>query len=673
MKIHRREPDDLAKKEYVADICRVLRSDFAKERARLHGGSYVFSVQDKEKFKRERSFNIDLEGLPEAREQDQIVVRLVGSDSESIVAKGFIGSIRKQKVKIILDNRPKFDDKTTDESKFEIQFDIARIDEQESRIKTAIESFKLARKSSHVMNCLLNHYEERTNTKYIKTRVLNLVDSPKLSKKQSLAVEQSLMKRISLIEGVAGSGKTLVAANIAYSMSRIHEQRRKVLLCSPLQSTVNQLVKILSSEPGISVVQLTPTLVSDRWDRSFNSKLCLRESAKELVKNRWIERVSQGSRSMTTGIHYVSEFQIKKTEQALLKDADIVCCTLEQSLDECLRNIDFKVVIIDDAQYAKEYECLLALRYKNIKQVTLIGDMRRTEQLVSHSMKSSRNRSLDRRIKNRYDRRYSFIADSRIRRSLASSNGTKSRDAIRTDQEVGSLFDRWLARGLPSVVLKLRFRKINKLDAFLRLYFYPFETTHLTVDRKLSSEQRIPLNGDIAWPPKTPILLDIDNEPLECIVSKLKSDIARWDPAASICIMTNYDPETKNIGRCNSNEDRGSVNDFLGQQRDYVILVCENKSETRLDQKNRVNNDFLLHDEALMIALTRACRCLFVIIDLKKTTPTESSLPKMNNAASVEPQSIGNGWKSFVQYCQEENMVLRDIPQRPTTSKDNEQ
>lgn len=656
-----------ATKVYVDKIDRVLKAELETERSRLIKGPFTFLVQDLVKFRAGRVLNIE---LPDASVQDRVVVRLLESkDNNKVVAKGFVSSVEDKKVIIQLDKKPVFEEKKKDDknkteredaegSRFEIRFDIEQFDERAERFRRAINSLESADLSPHIMNSLLGYYEERDNTKFIRVRVLNLAESPKLSKKQMLAVEQSLMKRISLIEGVAGSGKTLVAANIAYSMSRIHKERRKVLICSPLQATVNQLAKILRSEHGIFVVQLTPDLTSDRLDKNYDSSQCLEEIVKDDIENRRIKRMQKQRVEWlkSTKDAHVSAFRTKSTERALLREADVVCCTLEQSLADCLRSIDFKALIIDDAQYSTEYECLLATRFKSIKQIILIGDMRRSEQLASHAMRSGSNRSLDRRRKNRYERRSSFIADNRIRRCLDLPNGLNhDHKTSFLGASIGSLFDRWLARGLPSVVLKFPYRRINKLDVFLSQCFYPFQKKALSISRKVSTEQSP--SDKLSWPPKSPIMFDVDMQQYEEIVRKLSSDIRKWDDGASICLITNNDQDIRKLG-LEVRADVGCVGDFLGQQRNYVILISKKVSpESMPRRKSLIENDYLNRDDALMIALTRACHGLFIITDLR-----EAILDGLTGDNQSQPIAVGEGWKSLVQYCKEENLVLTKYP-----------
>lgn len=675
---------------YTSEVRKVLRREFAEERTRLAGGCCKFQVRDGANFENELTFNIDLDSLPTALEQDRVVVLF---NEEKCVARGFIcriNAISKQ-VKIILNEKPQIPEEAKpkegeDFVRFEVCFNLGHYKSRAHTIKAAIESLNSARLSPHILNSLLSCYEERNNTKFIKARALNLAGAPPLSKKQKLAVEQALMKRISLVEGVQGSGKTLVAANIAYSMSRTHRERRKVLICSPLQSTVNLLARILASATGYSgqVVQLTPELLTDRAKKgSYDRRIGLSESVREKLKHRWQHKLFRHTDLLSSTLNnrrvHLSDFRKWKLERKLLDEADIVCCTLEQSLSDCLRGVPFKALIIDDAQYASEYECLLAISSTSdsLKQVTLLGDMRRSERMIFYSMGSAA-RPQD---KSPYQRRSSFIADSRLRRKLEANGLNQEALAAQTSRQ--SLFDRWLERGLPSVVLKLRYRKLNKLDTFLRRCTMSFEhngsSSVKSIDRRVSSiEQPTPStsNGykpqtdtpqtkrwtilptdDSSWLPGCPVLFDINSSALVGTAKKLIEHIARWTNDAPVCIITNYG-QGSDLDDIDKSVERGCASDYLGQQRDYVILLCRKSApgeHEKIRRKARIENDFLVHNEALMIALTRASRGLFILTDLEETIPDETGIMERSVA-------VGDAWKSLVGYCREEDLIMEQYP-----------
>jgi len=162
----------------------------------------------------------------------------------------------------------------------------------------------------------------------------NIISLTPLNGYQKLAVASCLTNSITLIEGSAGTGKTVVAANIV--MNLYEQTKSAVLVCAPSDVSVNNLMDQVSSICG----GLTVVRVKD------------------------IEKESKK----------------KKNSPSLLGSADFVFCTCDEAGDVRLTGdsngkvgMTFASVLIDDCNHATEPEALMPISLTK-GRVVLIGD-----------------------------------------------------------------------------------------------------------------------------------------------------------------------------------------------------------------------------------------------------------------------------------------------------------
>lgn len=446
-------------------------------------------------------------------------------------------------------------------------------------------------------------------------RLIDLNGMVELRDLQQSAVRQSIRKRISLIEGAAGTGKTLVAANLACQLSRLW--KRKVLLCSPVQATVDRLATMIdNTDSDLKVVLLpasrvdllephrtmrlarqrnkthlahsesnqTNTVVvgssntlqgaASREDTAATNAFWLDNHVDHAIYNRalskfkalynirdqppshgaellmWRRQRAELGELARRSLKKCSWWLRQKMERCVVKEADIVCCTIEQAGGWLLKGISFDALIIDDAQVSSELSCLVPLMLPGLRQVTLLSEMRldirmarsgggKTTASSANGAKNVKNAALignsfdhhsDRVINNsrgtKINRQYD---ERRIRRksshgdqpsphlakqiNLKSGSNKFVRDwypsTVAYDSDCGksdNLFERWLSIGLSTVALRYQYRLHETLAAFTNYHFYlkrlrndPEINDQLTrrlLGRRVAKHQRMQDNDD---------------------------------------------------------------------------------------------------------------------------------------------------------------------------------
>lgn len=407
-----------SKKEYIANLSRSSEQDLEEKQAKLESRSIEVEIK-KELQKDLCGIGVARSDLSGATENERILlVRL--NDKAKQVSRGIILKIDTDVVRIKLDEPLK---EGGEGEKFRLEFDNEDIVWRYSRIRSAIWRLKDLNYYSSIHKCLLGYYDDFENVKYSKARVFYLEDLNQPKEMQRVAIEQSLRKKVFIVEGNADSGRASVAAVIAHSMVR--SRKAKVLLCSVKQETVNKLCQIISESRCVQVVQL-PERRNEPLEIDNLSTL---NSLDTLVANDVYEmsmRRSRKSGYLTRADRKYASRQVKicssylrqKLERKIIYEADVVCCTLIQADSPCLRGVHFDMLIVDDAHLAAELECIVPMMVKGLKQVTLLGEP--------------------------HDRAENLRED----RPNSSSTITK------THLRPGGLFNCWLPRGITSVALK---------------------------------------------------------------------------------------------------------------------------------------------------------------------------------------------------------------------------
>ncbi|CAA3026414.1 Hypothetical predicted protein [Olea europaea subsp. europaea] len=316
-------------------------------------------------------------------------------------------------------------------------------------IEEILHNFQKLKCNQALHKNLMGIYDERSDLMVNdRTRVLTTLGAElrlRPNGQQRAAIEQALKRRLTLVEGPAGSGKTLVAALIAANACRLRQSR--VLVCSPIQATVNKLTELLLDlVGGLQVIKLPEDAnaktrnsrpaplgrrTSERRPRgsragssSASSTLRKRNSyldgggcgggvddddyalgeqlANEASRCHLDKIVDDEiyleayARSKDTLGHSHEQLHahayrmvsgcslLKRREMELkmISKANVVCCTTVQAGSYLLKGSEFDLLILDDQHVTSELDSLVAIMTKGIKQVTLLSDTRRRIRLA---------------------------------------------------------------------------------------------------------------------------------------------------------------------------------------------------------------------------------------------------------------------------------------------------
>lgn len=590
-------------------------------------------------------------------------ILLINSQTNKQEARGVITEVNSDEIKIKLE-KPFTIGKDEDPGKkeFKIVFDDESLLRRKKRVQSALRKFKRLSCSLPIHKCLLGYYKDELNLRYKKARVVPVNGLQPLEGAQILAVEQSLKKRVSLIEGVAGSGKTMVAANIASSTSRLRGQ--KVLICSPSKSTVIKLTNLLANTECIKVVRLQkrPLIAFAPMMKSRKKFTSIKDCSLDILVNQAIYRLAWNrlkrspyeSRREQAKLHVKainlvknSSFWLRrKMELKILSRADVVCCTLDEAGDACLNDVKFDMLIIDDVQIASEIDCTVPLMKKGLKQVTLLSDMRIGIRMA---------RSLEQQPNNIKK----ALLKSSSTRPVKSSPGIKSNsDRIDLEQikEPGKLFEKLLKIGLAPVALKCQYRMQETLATFPNYRFYLSRLKTDTSTNKILEKRifRDFLNDEnrFNWLPNRECLTALFNSPnmidtARDIIYKLVSreNISR----DQIGIITN---DLTNINIDFDGVELGTINEFFGQERDFIVLLT---LEINLGSKISEDANYLANNAALSAVMTRAKLGLFIVANIKDILKNDKESPETSKVK--HSAKYCDSWLDLVKFYAKNNLV----------------
>lgn len=483
----------------------------------------------------------------------------------------------------------------------------------------------------------------------------------KLTRDQQRALQIAIKQHIAIIEGTVGSGKTHLAACIAYILAL--QKFQKVLVCSQLPGTIELLSKLLmtnetSCNDSLSVIQISDdindplqltrrkfdileqrTVISpftrnkQRNGRNYNTMKQsmvqkLTQSCKlnhlvgwHLYRN-FLEKHSTKANiySDQIDIERLTEKNVamcckatrKKAEFRLLDEADIVCCTLDQVGRKLISRHQFDVLIIDDAQMPSDAEILIPLMFPNLKQIILLGQ------------------------------------DDVKLGYLNNAIGNKKHDAAcdvskNLGQERYRLFSRLVNSYGPMAKLTQQFRSHDLLIEFCNKHYYRSKMRiHPSATRRYV--RNCVGVGDYSWLPKmgnsmsvifglqatihieqledNPIVVDNNSNSqngIYTIIKKLIDKLVKMEkfPRTAITIVTNLD----NLQDLRRNQlqlagvEIRNVLDFAGMENEFIILCCQQPTVKSHRMSHELEPDFMRNEQALHIALTRAKLGLFVVAD----------------------------------------------------------
>uniref|UniRef100_A0A7S2RGG5 Upf1 domain-containing protein n=1 Tax=Mucochytrium quahogii TaxID=96639 RepID=A0A7S2RGG5_9STRA len=400
---------------------------------------------------------------------------------------------------------------------------------------------------------------------------------PELNQSQLKAIREALVKPLALIQGPPGTGKTVTSASLVYHM--VKQNKAKVLVTAPSNVAVDQLTEKIH-KTGLKVVRLVA-----------KAREHLESNVEELTLHYTIKNFAAATGGdlkrlldKKEEVGYLSDGETKKlvkllrsTQNSILNDADVICCTCAGAGDPRLSSMKFEHVLLDEATQATEPESLIPL-VMGCQQFILVGDHCQLGPVVMCKK--------------------------------AATAGLST-----------SLFERLVTNGLRPLRLTTQYRMHPCLSEFPSTTFYEGSLMN-----GVSDIERTATNVQFPWPdPKKPMFFYSCNgqeelagtgtsylnrtEASNCekvVTSLLKGGAA----PEQIGVVTPYEGQRAYIvshmqrhgslkNHLYKDVEISSVDAFQGREKDYIILSC-----VRSNEKQGIG--FLKDPRRLNVALTRA-------------------------------------------------------------------
>ena len=255
-------------------------------------------------------------------------------------------------------------------------------DRMQGALKTlAVEDASL---SGYLYHRLLGHDVEPQVLKGSKEPAKEVPGLPALNPSQASAVRAVVREPLALIQGPPGTGKTVTSAAIVYHMAK--QKLGQVLVAAPSNIAVDQLTEKIHAT-GLKVVRLVAKSKENEPSHVDHLSLhvVLRHvDAPEVAELRKLTKLKEETGDLT--MQDLKRFKRLKAqaERAILKAAEVVCCTCVGAGDPRLAGMRFKQVLVDEATQATEAEALVPL-VLGAKQLVMVGDHQQLGPVVTCS------------------------------------------------------------------------------------------------------------------------------------------------------------------------------------------------------------------------------------------------------------------------------------------------
>lgn len=442
---------------------------------------------------------------------------------------------------------------------------------QEAMKKFAVDNTSV---SGYIYHKLLGHEVNSVEFDINLPSKFSIPGFAELNVSQANAIKNVLQRPLSLIQGPPGTGKTVTSATIIHHLTKLNKDR--ILVCAPSNVAVDHLASKLD-QLGLKVIRLTAKSREDVESSVQHLSLSnlVTKGAKGELKKLLKLRNELGELSAEDTRTFFN--LLRKKERALLKTADVVCCTCVGAGDKRLANVNFRTVLIDESTQASEPECLIPIVH-GAKQVILVGDHQQLGPVI-----------LDKK---------------------AGDAGLKQ-----------SLFERLVVLGHIPIRLEVQYRMNPCLSEFSSNMFYEG-----SLQNGVTKEQRQIPNSTFPWPvidtpmifwanfgreeisgSGTSFLNRIEAMNCERIITRLFRDGVQPE---QIGVITPYEGQRAYVVQymqMNGSMDKdlymevevASVDAFQGREKDFIILSCVRANDQQ-------NIGFLSDPRRLNVALTRA-------------------------------------------------------------------
>ena len=401
----------------------------------------------------------------------------------------------------------------------------------------------------------------------------------RLDDSQKAAISAALQRKVTLILGPPGSGKTSVAAELVVQLCK---RQDKILVCAPSNVAADNLALRLK-EKQVRVLRFyskgseVKTNIADKFafHSYVHSLACVlhpQHTAKLLASKNY-------SRNAVKQI--IGDDEAQALERDVLSTFPVICSTCSASADAILKDFIFDSVLIDEAAFCCEPEAMIPIITSKCKKLILIGDPKQLRPIIA---------------------------------SDEAKNG-----GLET-----SLYERLQRIAISTQWLEVQYRMHPDISFFPRTCFYEgrLKDGITAEDRSLAN---LPVNELFKGKP----LLFVNCEGEEDYYSNSTS---RWNaeeaettlsvlerlrqlevPLNSIGLVTPYDGQRKTLvkralerlGLKEKEVEIKSVDGYQGREKDFIVMSCVRSGGT--------NIGFLANVNRINVALTRAKYGLVVV------------------------------------------------------------
>lgn len=223
-----------------------------------------------------------------------------------------------------------------------------------------------------------NLYNHRFRSIRISTKS-NLNDS------QVIAVEKAINKKLSLIKGPPGTGKTHIISEIVRILKKNHPNV-KILVSSESNTAIDNVVSELKRS-GIRVLR---HISAEKYKDEKQKRNCELSDVtfstlfENYIKNRAPMNIKKLYYNELKRDHSnVEEYRRTLNDQFLeyLSNSDVLCCTSILCGSNLILNLNFNVLIVDDSTQMTEPSLLIPLNL-GCEQLILLGDTKQLSPCV---------------------------------------------------------------------------------------------------------------------------------------------------------------------------------------------------------------------------------------------------------------------------------------------------
>jgi regulator of nonsense transcripts 1 len=224
---------------------------------------------------------------------------------------------------------------------------------------------------------------------------------------QTRVLSQAINSDLGLIQGPPGCGKTSVIAACVVHLLRQPDARR-IRVCGTSNVSVENIVKSLlpiATLAGKTLVWLTAfsrDVPPSQSGPAYLSALCFQHIfRRETQEAKKFVHLYNACASQAWSYSKVKQMRVLRDslERQICAEAHVVCCTLESSKRNCLDELRFPIVFLDEATQALEPSSLIPLTHEALKFI-LVGDQQQLGPVVGDRvlMRHGYDRSLFERL-----------------------------------------------------------------------------------------------------------------------------------------------------------------------------------------------------------------------------------------------------------------------------------